>query len=283
MPLKYFALLILAAAFTITAAAQSTGTGTLRGQVSDPSGAVVPNATVAILQSGGQPIPRNDQRNGNYEIGNLAPGNYTVTANADGIRRFCSERRAVNAGQVLQFNIPLEIQVEQQKVNVEEEGPQVDVNPANNASAVVLSGKDLEALPDDPDELQADLEALGRPSAGPNGGQLYIDGFTAGQLPPKSSIREIRINQNPFSAEYDKLGYGRIEIFTKPGTDKYHGQFSVESATIQHSTRAIRSSVTPSSNPTTPSSTRATSAARSTRRPHFSSTSSAATSTKSPS
>ena len=56
---------------------------------------------------------------------------------------------------------------------------------------------------------------------------MYIDGFTAGQLPPKSSIREIRINQNPFSSEYDKLGYGRIEIFTKPGTDKYHGQFFV--------------------------------------------------------
>jgi uncharacterized membrane protein YgcG len=91
----------------------------------------------------------------------------------------------------------------------------------------VLSGKDLEALPDDPDELQSDLEALAGPSAGPNGGQLYIDGFTAGQLPPKSSIREIRINQNPFSAEYDKLGYGRIEIFTKPGTDKFHGQLSV--------------------------------------------------------
>jgi hypothetical protein len=56
---------------------------------------------------------------------------------------------------------------------------------------------------------------------------MYIDGFTAGQLPPKSSIREIRINQNPFSAEYDQLGYGRIEIFTKPGTDQYHGQMLV--------------------------------------------------------
>src|SRR6202451_2785621 len=56
--------------------------------------------------------------------------------------------------------------------------------------------------------------------------------FTAlrqGQLPPKSSIREIRINQNPFSSEYDKLGYGRIEVFTKPGTDKFHGQFLIDS------------------------------------------------------
>ena len=87
----------------------------------------------------------------------------------------------------------------------------------------MIKGKDLDALSDDPDELQSELTALAGPSAGPNGGQIYIDGFTGGQLPPKSSIREIRINQNPFSAQYDKLGYGRIEILTKPGTDKFHG------------------------------------------------------------
>jgi hypothetical protein len=43
-------------------------------------------------------------------------------------------------------------------------------------------------------------------------------------MPPKESIREVRVNQNPFSAEFDKVGFGRIEIFTKPGADKYHGQ-----------------------------------------------------------
>ena len=126
-------------------------------------------------------------------------------------------------------------------MQVSDTAPTVDVNPTNNAGAIVISGKELEALPDDPDELQSDLEALAGPSAGPNGGQMYIDGFTAGQLPPKSSIREIRINQNPFSAEYDKLGYGRIEIFTKPGTDKYHGQFFVPMAMIPRSTRPIPS------------------------------------------
>jgi hypothetical protein len=203
-------------------------TGTLRGQVTDPSGAVVPNATVAILVSGGQTLSATTNRSGGYEIGNLAPGKYTVTANAQGFAVFVQNDVAVAAGQVAQFNIALDIRVQKERVNVQEETPQVDVNPASNASAIVLSGKDLEALPDDPDELQQDLEALAGPSAGPNGGQIYIDGFTAGQLPPKESIREIRINQNPFSAEYDKLGYGRIEIFTKPGTDKLHGQFAVE-------------------------------------------------------
>src|SRR6202022_4461039 len=116
-------------------------------------------------------------------------------------------------------------QMQQQEIKVTESSPaQLDVNPANNANTIVLTGKDLDALSDDPDDLQAELQALAGPSAGPNGGQIYIDGFTGGQLPPKASIREIRINQNPFSAEYDKLGYGRIEILTKPGTDQFHGQ-----------------------------------------------------------
>ena len=210
-------------------AQSSASTGTLHGTVQDPSGAVVAGATVAVEQAGGTARTVTTNKTGGYEIENLPAGKYSVTVNAQGFVAFTQNDVAVNAGQFPQLNVSLQIQVEQQKLNVEGQGgqAQVDVNPENNASQIVLSGKDLEALPDDPDELQSDLEALAGPSAGPNGGQLYIDGFTAGQLPPKSSIREIRINQNPFSAEYDKLGYGRIEIFTKPGTDKFHGQFSV--------------------------------------------------------
>src|SRR5208282_3274676 len=171
----------------------AVATGTLRGQVTDPSGAVVANATVAVLVSGGPTHSATTNKTGGYEIGNLAPGKYTVTANAQGFAVFMQNDVDVAAGQVAQFNVALDINVQQEKVNVQGEAPVLlDTNPANNASAIVLTGKDL--------------EALAGPSAGPNGGQLYIDGFTAGQLPPKSSIREIRINQNPFSAEYDKLG-----------------------------------------------------------------------------
>ena len=211
----------------IASAVAQAPTATLRGQVTDPSGAVVTNATVSIVVNGVPTHSAATNHSGIYEIGNLAPGKYTITANAQGFATFAQTDVEVAAGQTAQLNIALEISVQKEKVNVEEETSQVDVNPASNASALVLSGKDLEALPDDPDELQQDLEALAGPSAGPNGGQIYIDGFTAGQLPPKESIREIRINQNPFSAEYDRLGYGRIEIFTKPGTDKLHGQVSV--------------------------------------------------------
>jgi len=115
--------------------------------------------------------------------------------------------------------------MEKEEVTVrDEDTTQVSVSPANNASALVLSGADdLESLSDDPTDLQADLQALAGPSAGPSGGSIFVNGFSGGNLPSKDSIREIRINQNPFSPEYDKLGYGRIEIFTKPGTERYHG------------------------------------------------------------
>jgi hypothetical protein len=163
----------LAAPASAQSQAQSPATtGTLRGQVTDPSGAVVTNATVAVLVSGGQTHSATTSKTGGYEIGNLPPGKYTVTANAQGFAVFVQNDVSVAAGQIAQFNVALDINVQQEKVTVHEETPQVDVNPANNASQIVLTGKDLEALPDDPDELQSDLEALAGPSAGPNGGQL---------------------------------------------------------------------------------------------------------------
>ena len=201
--------------------------GTLHCQVTDPSGAVVTDATVLVTSEAGQTSAAQASKDGGYEIKGLAPGKYTVKAVAQGFALYEQQGVVITAGQVQQLSIKIQIEVQQEKVEVTGEAAQVSVSSENNASALVIQGKDLEALSDDPDELQSELEALAGPAAGPNGGQIYIDGFTAGQLPPKSSIREIRINQNPFSAQYDKLGYGRIEIFTKPGTDQYHGQLMV--------------------------------------------------------
>jgi Carboxypeptidase regulatory-like domain len=222
----FFAALVLYAACAnlLPAQQQPATTGNLHGQVTDPSGAVVVKATVLVSTPNGVTTATTNNL-GVYEVNNLAPGKYEVKVIADGFATFDQQDVAITAGQTQRLNVSLKIQTTEQKVEVTETTTKIDVNPANNAGAIVMSGKDLEALSDDPDELQSELEALAGPSAGPNGGQMYIDGFTAGQLPPKASIREIRINQNPFSSEYDKLGYGRIEIFTKPGTDQFHGQF----------------------------------------------------------
>jgi Carboxypeptidase regulatory-like domain/TonB dependent receptor len=223
----FLCIVCLSILLVVSHAFGQTSGGTLRGQVTDPSGALVAGATVLLITPSGAAMNTTTSKDGAFEFEGLAPGKYQLKAVAQGFALYTKEGVVVTAGQVTRADIQLAIEVQEQKVEVQSSGTQLDVSPANNANSIVLQGKDLDALSDDPDEMQSELQALAGPSAGPNGGQIYIDGFTAGQLPPKASIREIRINQNPFSAEYDKLGYGRIEIFTKPGTDKYHGQFMV--------------------------------------------------------
>ncbi|HLQ52440.1 MAG TPA: carboxypeptidase regulatory-like domain-containing protein, partial [Terriglobales bacterium] len=208
--------------FTGSSFAQNPS-ATVRGEITDPLGAVIPGATISARNATGQTVTVKTNRSGAYELRGLAPGKYTVAVNAKGFAEATKDLE-IAAGKDQKLDVRLQIAVEQQNVVVDEDKPKVDLGPENNAGATVLKGKDLEALSDDPDELQSDLQALAGPAAGPNGGQMYIDGFSGGTLPPKASIREIRINQNPFSAQYDHLGYGRIEIFTKPGTDKFHGQ-----------------------------------------------------------
>jgi hypothetical protein len=200
--------------------------GTLKGQVSDEFGGVIVGATVVAVDANGvqKTIPTNGE--GNFVINGLAPGKYTVRVSATGFANYENAEVVLAAGRSQQLDITLKVTIEQQKVTVSADGPGVNTDPENNIGAIVLKGTDLESLPDDPDDLAAALQALAGPGAGPNGGQIYIDGFSGGRLPPLSSIREIRINSNPYSAEYDRPGFGRIEILTKPGTDRFRGQTS---------------------------------------------------------
>jgi hypothetical protein len=224
------ALLFFVALTPMIASAQQTG-ATVRGVVADPENAVIPGATVTLTPASGKALIIQSQSDGTYVLRNVPPGTYSVTVTMPGFASYVKQGVRIAPGQTLTLDVPMAIQQQQQEVNVTAQAAQVSVDADSNASSTVLKGKDLDALSDDPDELSSELTALAGPAAGPNGGQIYVDGFTGGQLPPKSSIREIRINQNPFSAQYDRLGYGRVEVFTKPGTDKFHGQFNLQGIT----------------------------------------------------
>ncbi len=202
-----------------------SGNGTITGTVKDDTGGVIPGATITVSTEKGAVQTVQSGGDGTYAFRGLPPGSYSVSASYSGLQQEGATAITLAPGQAATGNITMTLQVQKQEVTVTDTAVNtVSTDPANNAGALVLRQEDLDALPDDPDDLEADLQALAGPSAGPGGNQIFIDGFTGGRLPPKESIREIRINSNPFSAEFDKLGFGRIQIFTKPGSDKFHGQ-----------------------------------------------------------
>ncbi|HYM07282.1 MAG TPA: carboxypeptidase regulatory-like domain-containing protein [Terriglobales bacterium] len=211
--------------FFVLSASLMGQTSTLRGVVTDETGAVIPSANVAVNGPGGTRSATTG-KDGSYVITGLRLGDYSVQASAPNLGMLQPAKIALGSG-FGTLNLQLRIAVTTQQITVaDSDAPAVSTDAAGNASAVIIKGAALDALSDDPADLQADLQALAGPSAGPNGGQIFVDGFSGGELPPKESIREVRINQNPFSPEYDKIGLGRIEILTKPGTDKLRGSVS---------------------------------------------------------
>jgi len=198
----------------------------VHGVVTDESGAVVPAAKVTLTDSSGGTKTVTADARGAYLFAGLDLGDYTLRASAPDLAQAQPAKVTVGPGMQTE-NLQLRVAATVQQVTVEDNaGPAVSTDANSNATATVIRGDDLNSLADDPEDMQADLEALAGPSAGPSGGSIYIDGFSTGDLPPKETIREIRVNQNPFSPEFDRLGLGRIEIFTKPGTDKYRGNLN---------------------------------------------------------
>ena len=199
----------------------NSSTATLRGTVTDPSNALIPQAEV-ILQPSAAGAPAqttHSAADGHYLFTAVPTGDYTVHATAPGFADFISAPLTLNATRPRTLDIRLQIETQQVQMDVSSDNSDA-TDPNKNGSAVVLSGKALDDLPTEPTLLQQELQAI----SGGDSPSIYVDGFSNGTIPPKNQIREIRINQNPFSARNDVgPGNGMIEIFTKPGTDKLHG------------------------------------------------------------
>jgi Carboxypeptidase regulatory-like domain/TonB dependent receptor len=212
------------AAVVLSAAVNAFGQrpASLRGQVTDELGAVIVGASVVLIdQIQKQQIVQTDDR-GSYSFINVTPGQYGLRVTQTGFASFERTDLSLKSGSN-NFDVKLTVTIDTQRVTIDDIHS-LSADPGSNKSARVISGKELNALSDDPDELAAQLNALAGPAAGPNGTQVFVDGFTAAPvLPDKQTIREIVINQNPFSAEFERVGFGNIQIFTKPGTGKFHG------------------------------------------------------------
>lgn len=219
--------------------------GNISGQVFDELGAVVVGAEIIVIDSNKNKKTSITNSQGEFSITNLTYGKYTVQVTAKSFVPFEKSEIIVSSQKSQKLNVTLTIQSITETITIDDEKV-LGVDADNNAGSTILKGKDLAILPDDPQDLENVLRALAGASAGSGGAQFYIDGFTGGNMPSKDAIREIRINQNPFSAEFEKMGLGRVEVFTKPGLNKLQVQsflnFNDESLNARNPFAANRAS-----------------------------------------
>jgi len=202
--------------------------GALKGTVTDQLGSLVVGAKVTMRNSRGVITSATTNSAGVYEFRKLDLGTYEFKIVAPGFNPFEDKRVEIKSRELHTLNAQLEVAFEEQQVTVDDRNISTDSD--NNANAIVLRGRDLETLPNDPQALLAALQAMAGPTDPEAGGaaQVKVDGFSNGQMPPKEAIREVRINNNPFSAENEFPGWNGIEIFTQPGADKWHGSFAFD-------------------------------------------------------
>ncbi len=200
--------------------------GLLSGVITDPTGARVPGATLHLEGKGGRHDAVTDAV-GHFSL-RVAAGKYTLSVTASGFDTLHREAIQVSARGHTDLPLTLSLNAEMTEVNVNSADSD-GTAAGNNSTAISLSGDKLATFSDDDATFQQQIQAIagGGGDSDSGGNQLMVDGFSGGRFPPKTAIREIRINSNPFSAQYEWLGFGRIEVFTKPGADTYHGNFSV--------------------------------------------------------
>lgn len=218
--------IILCGFLALSSAVCAQSTAPLRGQILDDNGAVISGARVTLVGADGKKRNTTANANGEFTLPNLLPGTYTLNVEFKGFESYTEENLQVPA--VSPSKITLTVAALKAETTVTADNSGINVEPDQNMSAIVLDEKMImDLLPDNEDEMLEFLQALAGPAAGgasggQGGAQIYIDGFPGGRLPPRESILQIRINQNPLSAEYAHPGAGRIEIITKPGTEQWH-------------------------------------------------------------
>ena len=202
------AALLIAAGFTTAALAQERP-GTLTISVYDTTGAAIAATNVNLTAPDGKITQQLADEKGTVTFQGLLPGKYAVVAEFPGFEPNVAAELQVRAGRNTKQDITLEIAGFVEQVDVEQDTADRAVT---ESFSTALSASQIDALADDPDEMQQQLEQL----AGP-GARIRVNGFEGGQLPPKSQIREIRFRFDPFAAENHNAGFPRVDIITRPG------------------------------------------------------------------
>jgi Carboxypeptidase regulatory-like domain/TonB dependent receptor len=197
----------------------------IRGTVSDSTGASVPGAPLHLESAQHQPLAETQtDAQGNFTLLNLPPGDLTVVIPAYlGLAAKILPLHLTSSIANLQIALPLDSVAQQVSVAPDQA---LSTDPSANQDTVTVSGETLRKLPVfDQDYIAAMTVFLDASSLTSNGATILVDGVemkTAGVS--ASAIQEVRVNNDPYSAEFNRPGRGRLEIITKPGSAQFHGE-----------------------------------------------------------
>ena len=212
------AIFVLALSTTAPAmAAQRSTSATLHLVVHDPSGAVIPGARVQVINADGASHDITSDGQGIATVSALEPGRYRVLVSFPGFETKTIGDVRVRPGDTRR-DVTLSIEKLDQSVSVGRDPSTVASDPNNDRFNTVLSKEQIDALPDDPDEMESALKEM----AGP-GASIRVDGFRGGRLPPKSQIRSIRFSRDMFAAENHGGGLVFVDLTTQPGLGPLRG------------------------------------------------------------
>lgn len=209
----------------IEAAGAQARPGRLVVTVLDQSGAVIPKASVTVTSEDESTRPDEPRTVLTSPVGiatfdGLVPGRYTIRAEFPGFQPVVVNECRVRSGTNRQ-SVVLPIEKIDEKLTVERDKQADALDPRGAAFSTVLTREQIEALPDDPEEMEKVLKAMAPP-----GSTIRVDGFTGGQLPPKSQIRSIRLPRMDMMAAQNHGGMAGmqfIDIMTQPGAGPLRG------------------------------------------------------------
>lgn len=215
----FFVLAVGTLYFSLPVASAQTNSFELRGEVKDQNGAVIVNAEI-VLTGENEKRETTSSKRGEFYFDRLPSSIYTLRIFAEG---FAAHEEELNLSAVPKPTVVSIVLYPTVKADVEVSGQtEAALNGERAAGTQVLTERELKDLPDDPDGLNQQLQNLAASAGGvPGQAVVTVDGFlNGGRLPSKSAIRQVRINPNLYSAEYDMPPFqgGRIEITTKPGS-----------------------------------------------------------------
>ena len=204
----------------LPALAQTGRDAALRITVADQTGAIIVKARVTVvpLEPAGAPIEVVTDERGEAALATLVPGRYLVRAEFPGFDPRQLDDLRLRAGSSTRREMKLDLAKVAEDVTVGQDPRDRALDQRGNAFGNLLTREQIEALPDDPDEMEAALKEMGGPGA-----SIRVDGFRGGRLPPKSQIQSIRFRRDLFAAENHGGGMVHVDIVTRPGGGPLRG------------------------------------------------------------